>query len=148
MNEQKNISEKFLQLTSMAFTFAILANAIFGRVFDGDGGIPFHVVFQILILAVVNSGIALFVTNAKIFGRLLTLWQLIITMFACLTATIPLVIVFRLIPLYSLAAWVAFIIGFVISFIVVSAIIIIKIKLDEKRYNRQLSNYKENQKHD
>jgi len=148
MDEQKNIPEKFLQLTSMAFTFAIIANAIFRRVFDGDGGILFHVIFQILLLAVVNSGISLFVTNAKIFERLLTLWQLIINMFACLAATIPLVIVFRLIPLYSPAAWVTFITIFIASFIIVSAIIIIKIKLDEKRYNRQLSNYKENQKHD
>jgi len=148
MDERKKIPEKFLQLTSMAFTFAIIANALFGQVYGGDDGIAFHVIFQILLLSAVNSGISLFVTNAKFFERLLTLWQLIITMFACLAATTPLVIVFRLIPLYSPAAWVVFITIFVASFILVSAIIIIKIKLDEKRYNRQLLNYKENQKHD
>ena len=148
MDDQKRVPEKFLQLTSMAFTFAIIAAAISRWIFDGDGGISFHVIFQILLLAAVNSGISLFVANAKFFERMLTLWHMIITMFACLTATIPLVIVFRLIPLHSPAAWAAFIALFVISFIVVSAIIIIKIKLEEKRYNRQLSNYKENQKND
>jgi len=148
MDERKRIPEKFFRLTSATFTCVIIANALPGWILGSDEGMQIQFIFQILLLAAVNSGISVFVTNAKIFARLLTLWQLIITMFSCLTATILLAIPFRMIPLHSPAAWAAFIAIFVATFIVVSAVVIIKTKLDENRYNRQLSNYKENQKHD
>jgi len=154
MDEQRSIIKEFFRLTSMSFTIAILAMSLIGWIFGdtaqeasaafqlGADGLPLQTIFGVLLLAALNSAISVFITTAKIFDKLMLLWKMIITMFSCLMASSIMVAALRWIQRDSLEAWLWFIISFVASFTIVATIMVVKIKLEEKKYNNLLSNYK------
>lgn len=157
MDEQKSIINEFFRLTAISFAFAILFMSAVGWIFGdtvqestaafelGGDGLPFATIFGVLLMAVINSSIAVFITSAKIFDKLLLLWKMIIIMFSCLTATGVLTVALRWIDRESWEAWLWFIVSFVVSFIIAAAIMAIKVILENRRYNDLLSDYKKEQ---
>ena len=156
MNEKKSILKEFWRLVTITFTCTILIMSVIGWLFGdiakeattmfhlGSIGLPYQTIFQILTFTVINSGLSLFI--GKVFKNLLLLWQLIITMFACLVASGIMVVVFRLIPPGSWASWLWFVASFVGLFIIIAAVMIIKTSLADREYEKLLTDYKAKQK--
>ena len=156
MDEKKSITKEFLQLVTTVFTYAVLAMSILGWLIGdtaqeittvfiiGNEGLSHQTIFALILFSAINSGLALLIS--RVFKNLMLLWQLIITMFVCLVTTGVLLISFRWLPLDSWTSWVEFAVGFVGLFIIASAILIIKTKLEDRRYEKLLSEYKVKQK--
>jgi len=157
MDEQKGIVKEFIRLATITFTCVILAKSIVGWLFGneaegvsaifalGDAGLSYPVIFQIFILAAVNSLISVLITSSVFFKKIMMLWNMIATMFACLLASSILVISFNWIPRDSVSSWVWFIGSFLTIFVVISVLIVVKIKLEDSRYNDLLLDYKKRQ---
>ena len=155
MEERKSVFKEFVQLSTAAFAGAVLIMSIIGRFVGdlvegtttmfslGDAGLSYQTIFQILIFAIVNSGIT--VILGKILKYRLLLWNLITIMFACLLASAVLAGVFRWIPVDSLASWIWFVSTFVGMFVIVSAILVVRIRLADKKYEKLLADYKAKQ---
>ena len=154
MSEQKSVVKQFFRLTMISFSIAILVMSLFGWMFGstaletsaafelGSYGLPHRTIFNVLLLAVVNSGISVFVANYKVFTRIMLLWQLMVNMFSCLLVSSVMVAAFRWIERDALSAWLWFVLTFIGSFIFVAIIIVLKIRREDKKYNDLLSNYK------
>jgi len=157
MDEQKNIVKEFIRLVTITFTCVILAKSVAGwflggeaegvsALFDlGDTGLSYPIIFQIFIFAAINSLISILITSSAFFKKIMMLWNMIATMFACLLASSVLVIAFNWIPRDSVSSWFWFIGSFLTIFVVVSVFIVVKIKLEDSRYNDLLSDYKKRQ---
>ena len=155
MGEKQSVLKEFLQLVAATFTCATLAMSIAGwfigdaaegttAVFSlGNVGLSYQTIFQLFILAVINGGISLFIS--MIFKNRMLLWQLIVTMFACLVACGILAVIFRWIPLGSWEAWLWFAASFVGMFIIIAAAMVIRTTLADKKYEKLLSDYKTKQ---
>ena len=154
MDEQKSIIKEFFRIMPVTFAYAMMFAALagwllgdrlddfFSVLLPGNAGFSYQHIFQIFLLAAVNSLITAVVNNAKFFKKIMALWQAIITMLLCLTATVAVTAWSGWIPLTSWRIWVAFISGFVIIFVALSVIMIIKTNREEKQYNQLLSDYK------
>ena len=155
MDDKKNIIKEFLRLVTTTFTCAVLATSLLGwltenvvqemiTIFNiGQAGLSHQTIFQLILLSSINSSLALLI--GRVFKNKMLLWQLIITMFVCLAATSILFVGFRWLPLASWASWLVFFASFIGLFVIISAILIIKIKIADKQYEKLLSDYKAKQ---
>ena len=155
MGEKQSVLKEFLQLVAATFTCATLAMSIAGwffgdaaegttAVFDlGSAGLSYQTIFQLFIFAVINAGISLLVS--MICKKLMLLWQLIVTMFACLVASGILAVIFRWIPLDSWEAWLWFAASFFGIFITIATVMVVRTTLADKQYEKLLSDYKTKQ---
>jgi len=152
MHEKKSFLKEFVRLTALAFSSVVLTLSAIGWLFDdaaamlhlGDAGLSYQTIFQIFLFSVTNSMLSLLI--AKVFNNLMVLWQLIITMFACLTVSAIIVAVFGWMPMDSWRAWLWFIVTFVGAFTIVATAMVVKIRLADKHYEKLLTDYKVNQK--
>jgi len=151
MNEKKSFLKEFVRLTAIAFSSVVLTLSAIGWFFDdaaamlhlGDAGLSYQTIFQIFLFSVTNSVLSLVIT--KIFKNMMVLWQLIITMFACLTASGIIVAIFGWIPMDSWRAWLWFAITFAGAFTIVATAMVVRIRLADKHYEKLLTDYKVNQ---
>ena len=156
MDEKKSIFKEFLQLTCAAFTGAVLFMSVIGwfvgnlaegttTIFAmGDAGLAYQTIFQILAFSIINSGISLLFT--LIFKNKMLLWALISTLFTCLAVSSIMVAVFGWIPFDSWEAWLWFFTSFVVIFSVIAVVLVVKTLLEDKKYEKLLSDYKAKQK--
>lgn len=154
MEEQRGMIKAFFRLVMITFAVTILAMSLYGLIFGdaaqessmafelGSDGLSYQTILKVLLLAVANSGISIFIAITKLFEKFMHLWKMIFTMFSCLTVTGIMIAAFRWIQYDSLLSWLWFIAIFVVSFLLASVVITIKIRLDEKKYNDLLSSYK------
>jgi hypothetical protein len=158
MDEKKSVFKEFFRLVTIAFTCAVLTMSLVGWFLGddareiayifalGSAGLPYQVIFALILFSAINSGLALLIPI--IFKRLMVLWQLIITMFVCLVANGIIIAAFRWIPMDSLEAWLWFAGTFVGMFAIVATAMIIITKRADKQYEKQLSEYKAKQKNE
>jgi hypothetical protein len=110
----------------------------------GSTGLSYRIIFSVVLISIVNSFLALLI--ARVFNKLMFLWQLITTMFVCLAANSIVVATFRWIPTDSWQAWLWFAGSFVAMFTIISTVMIIQTKRADKQYEKQLSDYKAKQR--
>jgi len=154
MDEQRSNIKEFFRLAMITFSVTILAMSLYGLIFGdvaqessmafelGSDGLSYQTIFKVLLLAITNSGISIFIAITNLFAKFMHLWKMIFTMFSCLTVTGIMIAAFRWIQYDSLLSWLWFIAIFVVSFVLASVAITIKIRWEEKKYNDLLSNYK------
>jgi magnesium-transporting ATPase (P-type) len=156
MDEKKSAVKEFFRLVTLSFTCGILIVSIVGTFFGddareiasmfelGSAGLQYHIIFSFVLLCMANSFLALLITH--IFRKLLLLWQVIITMFVCLVANGIIIAAFRWIPLDSWRVWLSFVGTFVGIFTIFAIVMVVQTKRADKRYEKQLSEYKAKQK--
>jgi len=157
-NEQRSAIKEFFRLVTATFTLSIIAMSISGLIFGerarevtvivslAGEGISYIINVQLLAFSVVNSGISVFISSAKIFKNIMLMWQLVITLFLCLIASSIMISIFNWIRLDSWIEWLIFVTSFVVIFVVIAIIMIVKIRLENDHYNNLLSDYKNRQK--
>ena len=165
MEEQKGFAQIFMQTTIVTFAYAIIVISITGWFFGegaqgrsalfalGNAGLSFQSIMQIFILSVIIGLISTMLMTDLIFKKAMLLWRYIFVWFSCLVASGIFAAVFRWLPLNWWEAWISFIFGLTIFFIIGASGFALKAKLEEKRYNKLLSEYRikhglEEERHD
>ena len=154
MEEQKGFAQIFMQITIITFAYAIIVISLTGWFFGegalerselfalGSAGLPFQSIMQIFILSVIIGLISAMLISDIIFKKTMLLWRYIFIWFSCLVASGIFAAVFRWLPLNLWGAWIMFILGLTIFFIIGASGMALKTKLEEKRYNKLLSEYR------
>ena len=165
MEEQKGFAQIFMQITIITFAYAIIAISLTGWFFGeeaqerselfalGNAGLSFQSIMQIFILSVIIGLISAMLISDIIFKKAMLLWRYIFIWFSCLVASGIFAAVFRWLPLDFLEGWVGFIICHTVLFLIGAFGFVIKAKIEEKRYNKLLSEYRikhglEEERHD
>ena len=165
MEEQKGFAQIFMQITIITFAYAIIVISITGWFFGeeaqersalfalGNAGLSFQSIMQIFILTVIIGLISAMLISDIIFKKTMLLWRYIFIWFSCLVASGIFAVVFRWLPLDLMEGWIIFIIFHTVFFFVGAFGLALKAKLEEKRYNKLLSEYRirhglEEERHD
>lgn len=155
MDENKSFGKVFLQQTVIVFTLAIACVALIGWLSPylgirllGDApemslhGLSFQVLMQLLLFAVICGLIAALLTTDVIIKNMLHLWRSVLFHFLSIVACGLFVVIFGWFPLGDLRAWIGLLLIMTGAFVLGSAPMIIKVKLDDRRYEKLLSDYK------
>ena len=165
MEEQKGFAQIFMQITIITFAYAIIVISITGWLFGeeaqersalfalGNAGLSFQSIMQIFILSVIIGLISAILTSDIIFKKTMLLWRYIFIWFSSLVASGIFAAVFRWLPLDLLEGWILFIVCLTVFFFIGAFGLALKTKLEEKRYNKLLSEYRikhglEDERHD
>ncbi|WP_395019007.1 hypothetical protein [Robinsoniella peoriensis] len=84
--------------------------------------------------------------SAKIFQNVMMLWRTVIMVVLSVLVILIFVICFGWFPLDFWPAWVGFFISFGLCFLGSTILMVIKTKLEQKKYDRLLKVYKEKKK--
>lgn len=131
-----------LFLSVIAYVSGDDAQAISTMFQFGSKGLALSTIFQFLLSSI---AIILFKTlffSEKIFRSMMTLWRTILLLLSILITMTIFIRVFNWFPLRNLQAWGGFFICFGGGFIASSGFMVLKTKLDNKKYDRLLSAYK------
>lgn len=109
----------------------------------GSHGLAISTLLQFLFNSLLVISLKSFIFSGRFFKNLLTLWRTVLLLFSILAVTVVFIILFHWFPLDNLFAWIGFLICFGGCFIISSSFLIIKTRLENKRYNELLSNYKD-----
>lgn len=158
MKEEKNFVVEFVKQTLMTFASAVITVSIVGW-FVGDGtkevggllglgrdGLSYASLLQLFVFSFIAAGIKLLLLSNYFIKNMMLLWRTVFMFLLTFLLAIILVILFRWIPLDSLEAWFGFILSITGGFFIGLSSMIIKTKLEDKKYNILLSDYKKKQK--
>lgn len=109
----------------------------------GSKGLAISTMLQFLLSAFLIVLFQQFYFSERIFKSMMTLWRTILLFFSVLAASVVLILVFDWFPLNDFLAWATFLILFGGGFVIGTASMIIKTRLDNKKYNELLHIYKE-----
>lgn len=111
----------------------------------GNKGIAYETLFQILAIAIMISVLEIVFISEKIIKNLMTLWRTILFLASILLVMIGFILIFDWFPATDPLPWISFLISFGGCFIISSIFMIIKTRVDNEKYDRLLSEYKEKQ---
>jgi len=154
MEEKKSIFSILWHQIVMTFSMAIILASIFGWILGdaamehggffhlGSAGLPFQSIAQMFGLSTVLSVLVILLMSDTLLKKVMLLWRVALLLFLCIVATAAFALIFRWIPLGAWDAWAAMLGTFTASFLIGFSTMFIKTKLDDRRYEKQLSNYK------
>jgi hypothetical protein len=159
--EQKNKkSNYFITQVLILFAVNILMLIVFLCIFGdraknlssiyqlGSQGLAVSTMLQFLLSSVVIISLQHLFFSEKISKKMTALWRTILFLFSILAFMVLFIIIFDWFPLNNLYAWLGFLTCFVGGFVIGTSTMIIKTKLDNRRYNALLSLYKDQHKGD
>ena len=159
MDEKKSIASILWQQITTTFALAIITASIAGWVMGdatgmgnegffrlGSAGMAYQSIAQMFGLTTVLSILIVLLTDDRFFKKVMLLWRIVLLLFLCTVTSAAFALTFRWIPHDSWEAWTAFLGAFIGSFLLGFLAALIKTKIDDRRYERQLSNYKMKQK--
>jgi hypothetical protein len=155
MASKNNSKYGFVAQTLILFAVNILLLMLFAW-FVGDGakaisplyqmgseGLAITTMLQFLLSSAVITALKYFFFSDLFFKKLMALWRTILMMFSVLMVSILFIIIFHWFPLNYGYAWAAFLLCFGGSCTLTSLFMIVKTKLEGKRYDELLSDYKD-----
>lgn len=108
----------------------------------GSKGLAITTILQFFLSSLTVIGLKNLFFSDKIFKSMLTLWRTVLLLFSILVFMVFFIILFDWFPLDSYLSWIGFFICFGGGFLISSAVMIIKTKLENCKYEEQLSHYK------
>ena len=162
MDENKSLIVIFFNQVITVFGLAIIVISIVGWVVGdvtksvesllsiGRDGLSYASLLQVLIFSVVQGIFRITIVSDLFFKNMMLLWKLVLMFSASIISAIVFSILFHWFPTNSFEAWKWFIISMIVSFTIGVILTLIKLKLENKKYNKLLINYKikHNQKED
>jgi hypothetical protein len=110
--------------------------------FSPVGAISYGAILQFAGLScIITFFIVLFLSD-RFFIKMRFLLRFFLIFLSTLLSTAVFAIVFKWLPLDSLFPWIYFVLSFIICFLICSGAGILKFKLENKKYNKLLENYK------
>jgi len=159
MDDEKNeapILSMLLRSFAATFTWATLAmcavgmlaarrlpaEAAFMPVFFDSGGMPFAFVLQLAGFSLVMSFFAVLLFSERFFARMRYFWRAFFLCLATLAVCSAFSMAFGWFPVGYLRSWIVFALATVSCFALSFALLQAKRKLEGKKYDRLLANYK------
>jgi hypothetical protein len=164
MFEERNEAPFILELSrsfATVFTMSILAIVLAGllvaryapeahdisTLFALKGmGLPYSTILQITGLSVILAFFNVLLLSGRFLAKMRFLTRFFLLFLAIFFTTSIFIIIFKWFPVDDLMAWISYVISFIISFSVCSGIVLLKFKLEDKKYNRLLTNFKAKRK--
>jgi hypothetical protein len=110
-------------------------------------GLPYNTIFEIACLSVILAVFCVLIASGRFLVKMRFLSRFFLFLLAAFITTSLFVIVFKWLPPDDLQAWIGYTLSCVICFAVASGITLVNIKLQNKKYNRLLTNFKAHQRH-
>ncbi len=110
----------------------------------GNRGLAFSTIFQFLASSAIISLLKLLLLSDKIIKNMMLLWRTVLLVFLVIITVSGFIIFFKWFPINSYIAWLCFLLSFGICFGMGTLTLLIKNKLESKRYEESLANYKLN----
>lgn len=129
-------------LMAMAILFGDGAKEISKIYSLGSKGLSINTLLQFLLSSFVVIFFKTIFFSEHCFKNMMALWRTVLMLFSILTTIIVFIIVFDWFPLNNLEAWTGFILCFVLGFFGSVTFMLVKTKIDNKRYDELLLNYK------
>jgi len=160
MNEEikeASFLTKLLRYTGTIFTFTVLAMTIAGMVLSrlepdlretsslfvlAPLGLAYNTILQILTSSVILAIISTFLFSENFFYKLRFLPRTIIFLLTALIIFSLFAIVFKWLPINDSIGWLKFFISTFVCFFISIGLTLVKHKLEAKKYNKLLKNYK------
>ena len=157
MDEERSeasIPTMLLRAFATTFSWSILAMCVVGmlnvryspgtgHLFDFDGaGIPFTSILQIAGFSLVMAFFAVLLFSRRFFASMRYFLRAFFLCLATLVTCSVFVLLFEWFPTYNPRAWFTFVLATVLCFSFSFALVRIKHKLEGKKYDRLLANYK------
>ena len=158
MEEKKSIFSLLWHQITTTFALSIIVISITGWALGdaqmehaglfrlGSAGLAFQSIAQVFALSIVFSVIVTLLSGDIFFKRIMLLWRVVLTLFLCMVTGVAFALIFSWIPAGMWEAWAAFLGSFILSFLIAFFAAWIKTKLEDRRYEKQLSDYKMRQK--
>jgi MFS family permease len=153
LDENKNVIKIFIEHLSTTFIATIMVITLTGMwtvdatgVYDGlfrlSEGLAFEGIVQIFIWSCIISALVTALTSDIWFSKIMLLWRVVALMFLAVAVSVGFAIVFRWFPLDAWEAWVTFLVFFIVGFGGGLVAMVAKTKIEDRRYNKLLSEYK------
>ena len=147
------LSHFFTIIFSMSILAVVLAGLLVARYFpeaqdistlfaQQGTGLPFSTILQIAALSVILALFCVLITSGRFLVKMRFLSRFFLFLLSAFITTSLFVIIFKWLPPDDLQAWIGYTLSCVICFAIASGITLINIKLQNKKYNRLLTNFK------
>ena len=158
MKEGKSLIVEFVKQVFNTFAAAIIAISMVGwfmgdaekgsgGLFDlGSSGLSYCSMLQILIFSISIGVLRILLLSDLILKKMMLLWKTMLMFFLSFVSATVCSVLFHWFPIESRHAWIGFIISITVCFVIGVLAMIIKIKLEDRKYQKLLSAYKEKQK--
>jgi len=108
----------------------------------GSEGLSFSVILQFLAVAVMIATLKEIIYSEKLLKNMMTLWRTVIFLFSIIVIIIGFVLMFGWFPVNSVEGWIGFLISFGICFLISTLSMVIKTKLESRKYEESFEKYK------
>lgn len=154
MDENKSLISIFINQVLVVFSMSIIAISIVGWFMGdinkgvegllslGSHGLSYASLMQMLIFSIVQGVFTVIISSNLFIKKMMLLWRVALIFVASVISAVAFAILFHWFPTENSEAWKWFIISMTICFIIAFVFTLIKLKLENKKYNKLLSNYK------
>lgn len=108
----------------------------------GSRGLAISTLLQFLLSSVVIIFFKILFFSNRFFKKMMVLWRTIFLLFSDLVIVIIFILVFHWFPINEPRAWIGFFLCFGSCFVISSAFMIIRTRIEDKKYQKLLSIYK------
>jgi len=147
---------ELLRTFATIFTMAVLAMTLTGMLianyshdteevtalFIPGAGLSYKVIFQMAGFALASSVFSILLISERFTKKISYLFRGLFFLLATLLTASLFSIIFKWFPIDNIQIWITFILLFIIGFAVGLALMMLKLKLEKKKYSRLLAKYK------
>jgi len=108
----------------------------------GNEGLSFSVILQFLAVAVMIAALKEFIYLGKSLKNMMTLWKTVIFLFSIIVIITGFIITFGWFPVNNVEGWIGFFLSFGICFVISTLSMVIKTKLESRKYEELFEKYK------
>lgn len=114
----------------------------------GSEGLSFSVILQFFAVAVLIAALKMLIYSEKYLKNMMTLWKTVIFLFSIIVIIICFVIAFGWFPVNSVEGWIGFFVSFGFCFVMSTVVMVIKTRLESRKYEELFLEYKKRQNGD
>jgi len=157
MDEKKSVIVEFFKQILLSFAVTVIAVSVAGW-FVGDvtkemggllglgrDGLSYTSILQMFVFAVVTAVLKIVLFSEFLTGRMMLLWRTALMILLSFAAAVLFAVVFDWFPVNDWQAWLSFIISITASFAAAIMLMVVKTKLEDKKYSALLADYKAKQ---
>lgn len=158
-NERKKVPffTAFLREFAKIFTLMILSMSLAGKIFFnynpeiqyfssifslGGTGLPYTIILQSVGFAIIMAAASRFLFSEYIEMKISFIWRSILFLLTTLLTSSIFALFFKWIPVDNIQAWLISLLFFIIFYFVAIGFSLLLLKLEDKKYNKLLENYK------
>ena len=164
MYEDRNETPFIAELAhffTIIFTMSILAIVIAGLMVTryapevqdistlfapGGIGLSYSTILQIAGLSIILACFCIFITSGRFLVKMRFLLRFLLFLLTTFFTTSVFIVIFKWFPLDNVLEWIRYSLSIIICFAIASGITYIKFRLQTRKYNRLLANFKARQK--